>query len=114
MLALDGNKTYLMVIFGVITVVAYTMGYLSVTTMTTLLALEGFGSIAALRDAISKIEDHVLPIEVSAEPVAEPVTVVEPAVPTPPTPPTVQDVTNLVTAALSDLTTKLNSLNTPQ
>lgn len=112
MLALDGYKTYILVTLGVLTILAFSLGYIDANTMMTLLALEGFGSIAALRDAISKIEDHVLPIEVTPEPAAPVAT--EPVVPMPPAAPTAQDVTNIVTAGFADITAKLNALNNGQ
>ena len=65
MVALEGKKTYICVIAAVLTVVAHVYGYLSLDQMNVMLGLFGFGGIAGLRDAISKIEDNVLPIEVT-------------------------------------------------
>ena len=58
--ALDGKKTYIMIALGVLTVAAQLLHYITLNVMLTLLPLEGFGSIAALRSAISNIANQAL------------------------------------------------------
>ena len=52
---LDGYKTYLSVAAGVVIAAVYGLGYIDQQTFITLLSIVGFGSVAALRDAIKKI-----------------------------------------------------------
>ena len=58
--ALDGKKTYIMVTLGVLTVVAQLMHYITLNVMLTLLPLEGFTTVAALRSAISNLANTAL------------------------------------------------------
>jgi hypothetical protein len=58
--ALDGKKTYIMIGLGVLTVAAQLLHYITLNVMLTLLPLEGFGSVAALRSAITNLENQAL------------------------------------------------------
>src|SRR5947209_11964877 len=75
--AVDGYKTYIFITLGILTVFAHMASYIDQSTMVTLLGLFGFGGIAGLRDAISKIENHVLPVEVTTEPAPVPQTITQ-------------------------------------
>lgn len=52
---LDGYKTYIFAIMGVILATIYGMGYIDQTTFLFLLSCIGFSGLASLRSAIKKI-----------------------------------------------------------
>ena len=60
LIALQGRKTYIFAALGVLTVIAQALHYITPNVMVTLLTLEGFGSIAALRAAISGLTNPAL------------------------------------------------------
>ena len=53
---LSGYKTYTLSGLGLGTVCAFLLGFLDLDTTVAILGLLGFGSVATLRDAISKLK----------------------------------------------------------
>lgn len=49
---LSGYKTYICALLGGLVVAAHLLGYIDATTANTLIALLGFGGLAALRAAV--------------------------------------------------------------
>ena len=74
---LQGKKTYIMVAAGLLTLIAMKLGYITSNTADTLFLFEGFGSIAALRAAVTNEVNNAFD---QLEPVPN-----EPTTPTQPT-----------------------------